>query len=249
MKRLLLSALLLVSPLAWHPARAAEAGAAASCAVSPELLEDEPGFPNLARRLKAGQPVTIVAIGGASTAGAAAGPEAANSFPSRLEEALRKRHPNGAITVINRGVPRQTAREMLERFPADVLAHKPALVIWETGTVDAVRDLDVEDFAAALKEGIDTLHDHKIDVMLVDMQFNPRTSSIINFEPYLDALHRTADLEDVYLFRRYDIMRAWSDSGRFDLVGVPAGKQAALAQEIYRCLGDAMADAIDRPAH
>jgi len=84
--------------------------------------------------------------------------------------------------------------------------------------------------------------------MLVNMQFNPSLASVIDFGPYLDAIDRAADLDDVYLFDRYQIMRYWSDNGRFDLVDVPSGKQAALAGEIYRCLGETMADAIDRAA-
>ena len=59
--------------------------------------------------------------------------------------------------------------------------------------------------------------------MLIDMQYNSGTASVINFEPYLDALHRAADLHDVYLFRRFDIMRYWSDEGMFDIVDVSEG--------------------------
>jgi len=58
-------------------------------------------------------------------------------------------------------------------------------------------------------------------------------------------MRQTADLEEIYLFRRYDIMHYWSDAGSFDLVNVPKGKQADLAEEIYQCLGERMADAID----
>ncbi|MDE2229725.1 MAG: hypothetical protein KGL11_11890 [Alphaproteobacteria bacterium] len=236
--------LLTTSPLA-APARAQ--AAADLCAVPPDLIADEPGLPGLAKRFHDHQPVVIVAIGGASTVGAAAG-GVANAYPRRLQEALERHHPGVPITVINKGVPRQTARDMVARFPADVLAAKPDLVIWETGTVDAVRAVEVEDFAAAIEDGITALRAAGAAVMLVDMQYNPRMSSIIDFEPYLDALHRTADLDEVYLFHRYDIMRYWSETDRFDVVDVPRGKQAILAGEIYRCLGERMADAIDRAA-
>jgi lysophospholipase L1-like esterase len=220
----------------------------AACAAPHDLIVDDPRFPLLARRFHAKQPVTIVVIGGASTAGTAAGEGEANAYPHRLEEALRRRHPGVPITVINQGIPRQSAQDMVDRFAQDVIPHDPNLVIWETGTVDAVRGIDVEDFAAAIQAGASLLRKHKAEIMLVDMQYNPRTNSIINFEPYIETMRQIADLEEIYVFRRYDIMRYWSDAGSFDLVNVPKGKQAGLAEQIYRCLGERMADAIDYAA-
>lgn len=222
--------------------------AAPGCAVSPDLIADEPGLPGLAQRFHDRQPITIVAIGGASTVGVAAG-DPAKAYPHQLQLALQRRHPGVPIVVINKGIPRQTAHDMVARFAADVFATKPNLVIWETGTVDAVRSVPVDDFTTAIEDGIAALRAHGAAIMLVDMQFNPSLASVIDFGPYLDALHRAADLDDVYLFRRYDIMHDWSDSGRFALVDVPRAKQSVLAADIYRCLGEAMADAIDRAAH
>lgn len=217
------------------------------CTVPADLIASDPTFPGLAKRFHDRQPVVIVAIGGASTAGVAAGGPS-NAYPQRLQEALARRHPGVPITVINRGVPRETTREMIRRFAVDVLAAKPNLVIWETGTVDAVRAMEIDEFAAALDEGITALRAGGAAVMLVNMQYNPSLASVIDFGPYLDALNRAADLDDVYLFDRYQIMRYWDDNGRFNMVGVPSGKQAALAGEIYRCLGETMAGAIDRAA-
>ena len=80
------------------------------------------------------------------------------------------------------GRSRQTARQMLERFPTDVIPEDPVLVIWETGTTDAVRGVGVDDFAATLQTGIDELKAHGIDVMLVDLQFSHSTTTVIDFE-------------------------------------------------------------------
>ena len=217
------------------------------CAAPVDLVQDEPRWPLLAKRFHDGAPVTIVVIGGASTAGSAAGDES-RSYPHRLEEALRRAHPGALITVVNQGVPRQTAEEMVARFPRDVFANNPDLVIWETGTVDAVRGIDIEEFTEALGAGIDAVRQHKAELMLVDAQYNPETSSIINFSPYLDALHRAADLDGIYVFRRYDMMRYWSDAGSFDFVARSRARQVALAGEIYRCLGERMADAVNYAA-
>ena len=227
---------------------AAEQPAPLSCEVPPDLVEDSTKLALVGARLRAREPLTIVAIGGASTAGVAAGDGSQWGYPRQLQDALRRRHPNVAISVINKGVARQTTEDMIDRFKKDVVPANPALVIWETGTVDAVRGTDVDAFAAAVQDGIAALRQHNFDIMLVDMQYNPSTGSVIDFGPYLEALQQSADLSDVYLFKRFAAMRYWSENGVFDFVDVPKDARIRLARDVYRCLGEAMAKAIDDAA-
>jgi acyl-CoA thioesterase I len=214
------------------------------CSAPAELVQDDPKLPFLAARIQQHRPVKIVAIGGSSTAGAAA-QSPLQSYPERLEETLAQRFPDVEITVVNKGVPRQTAQEMLDRFAQDVVAEDPVLTIWETGTTDAVRGVDLEAFTATLEAGIAALRAHDVEVMLVDMQYSRRTASIIGFERYLAAMHRTADVDDVYLFKRFDIMKFWSDNGTFNFEDVQKADRARLAAEVYDCLARRIADAID----
>ena len=175
------------------------------------------------------QPVTIVAIGGASTKGAAAGsPDLA--YPHRLQNGARHVLPREPINVVNKGVPRQSARQMVERFPTDVLAEDPVLVVWETGITDAVRGIEIDEFAAALQTGIDELKNRAIDIVLVDMQFSRSTATVIDFEQYLNAIHRVGELNDVYVFPRFAMMRYWSEQNVFNFDEVarrsgPAGRE------------------------
>ena len=240
--------LALVAVMTAGAARLAAAVEAPACAVPRELVLDDPKLKLTAEKFRTKEPLTIVAIGGASTAGTAAGDGTEFAYPHRLEEALRERHAGMTITVINKGVPRQTTQEMAARFATDVVAADPTLVIWETGTVDAVRGNDVDQFAEELAQGIAALRQHNFDIMMVNMQYNSSTGSVINFEPYLEALRHAADLEDVYLFRRYEIMKYWSEAGIFDFVDVPKERRVELAGQVYRCLAKAMADAIDYAA-
>jgi acyl-CoA thioesterase-1 len=216
------------------------------CRVPEELIAEDAALPALAAALKAKRPVTIIAIGGAGTAGTAAADPAHDAYPRRLEDTLRRRHPGVPITVVNKGVPRQTAQEMVDRFATDVYPLSPTLVIWETGTVDAVRDTDVEAFGDALQAGLDALHEHKFDIILVNMQYSRSTATVINFEPYLEAMEQRADVEDIYLFRRFEMMRYWSENGVFDFSDVPRDRRAALASQVYACLAERLADAIDQ---
>src|SRR6516225_7482592 len=118
-------------------------GGEAECDVPTDLLRVGVTLPHLSERLREGNPVKIVALGGASTTGAAAG-SLDLAYPHRLQEILDRWYPKAPITVVNKGVPRQTAQQVLERFPSDVIAEDPVLVIWETGTTDAVRGVEFE---------------------------------------------------------------------------------------------------------
>ncbi len=213
------------------------------CDVPDELMQVDDKLPHLTERLRADQPVRIVAIGGASTTGLAAG-SSDLAYPHRLQEILARWYPSSPITVVNRGVPRQTAQQMLERFPTDVIPEDPVLVLWETGTTDAVRGVGVDDFAASLQTGIDGLKAHGIDIMLVDMQFSHSSATVIDFERYLNALHRVGDVNDVNVFPRFEMMRYWSEQNVFNFDGVAKDERASLAARVYECIAGKLAEAI-----
>jgi hypothetical protein len=215
------------------------------CATPPELTEASPQLPRLAARLKAHQPAKIVAIGGASTIGQAAGsPDL--SYPHQLEQILAQDFPDASITVVNKGVPRQSARQNLERFPTDVFAEDPVMAIWETGINDAVRGTDIDDFAETLQSGVDQLKNRAIDTVLIDMQFSRSATALINFDEYLKALHRVGDVAEVYVLPRFEMMRYWSEQNVFDFDDVAPADRTALAARVYDCLAQKLSQIIRR---
>jgi acyl-CoA thioesterase I len=241
--RYLIALVALASSPAWAQGTPAPSG----CDAPAELVQDDPPLPNIAERLKTKEAVTVVVIGGSSTTGRAAGGGDA-AYPHQLELALQRRYPGVPIKVLNKGAARETADQMAARLERDALAETPALVVWEVGVADAVRATNLDDFTATLQAGITQLHEHRIDAMLVDMQYSPDTSSVINFQPYLDGLHQIGDLAGAYVFRRFDIMKYWSETGVFNFTDVPKTERRELAAKVYACLGERLADAIAHAA-
>jgi hypothetical protein len=141
-------------------------------------------------------------------------------------------------------VPRQTAQQMLERFPSDVFAEDPVLVVWEAGISDAVQGVEVDDLANALQTGIDDLKNRSIDAVLVDMQFSRSTTAVIDFERYLNTLHRIGDVNGIYVFPRFAMMRYWSEQNMFNFDEVAKDERAQLAAKVYQCIGRKLAEAI-----
>lgn len=242
MRRKHVHCLALAALLTW-PALAQDKAHGAACDAPPELVQDDVPLPQVAERLKAKQALVVVAIGGSSTTGRAAGDSDA-AYPHQLELALRGRYPGVPISVLNKGVAGETADQMAARMDRDALQADPALVLWEVGTTDAVHGTELDQFAATLQAGVTQLHERRIDVMLIDMQYSPDTASVIDFQHYLDGLHQIGDLTGAYVFRRYDIMKYWSDSGVFNFTDVPKSERRQLASKVYACLGERLADAI-----
>jgi hypothetical protein len=154
--------------------------------------------------------------------------------------------PDASINVVNKGVARQSTHQMLERFPTDVIAEDPVLVIWEAGINDAVRGTAIDDLAASLQSGIDELKNRAIDIILVDMQFSRRTITLIDFDKYLKTLHRVGDLNEVYVFPRFEMMRYWSEQNMFNFDEVSPDERAAVAGRVYDCIGRKLAQIIQR---
>ena len=219
-----------------------------NCAVPTSFYETEPTLPKTAAALAGGQTILIVTIGGASTLGqAAGGPDLA--WPARLAVALTSRFPAARVTVHNRAVARQTTQEMAARLDHEVIALKPLLVIWETGTTDAVRATELDEFRQTIQDGIDRLRESGAEVAFMDMQFSRHTNAVINFDRYENVLREVTDANEVPLFRRHDIMHHWAESGLFDLMTGDHAKPHLLASRLYDCIGRAVADFIIRGVH
>lgn len=224
------------------------AAAPPSCAVAEDYFVDEPPLPHTVAALTSHRAVTIVAVGGASTQGRAA--ESADlAWPARLADALAARFPGARVAAINHGVPRQTAADMLGLIQRDVLPARPDLVVWETGTTDAVRGVDIDSFRAALQAGIDLMHAARIELILMDMQFSQRANAVINLDRYSAVMRDVADAADVPFFHRSDLMRGWAESGVFDFEVADRNKRKALAARLYDCIGRAVATLVLHGQH
>src|SRR5947208_8242912 len=96
------------------------------------------------------------------------------SHPIRSEEALPRRIPGHAITVLTRGVNGDEIAGMLARLDTAVVAEKPDLVLWQVGTNSLLRDKAVPPHASLLHEGLARLKATGADVVLLDPQYAPR---------------------------------------------------------------------------
>lgn len=242
-----LAALLLVGVLIAPPAGAQSprVPVPTQCQVPDELLLDSSPLLHATKQMRSQRRLKIVALGSSSTLGmGATGPDAA--YPARLEVVLAQHLPGMSIQVVNKGVSRQSAKQMLERLTNDVLAEKPALVIWETGTAEAVRGAELDEFVHALLVGVEKMTEAGIDVVLMDTQYSRSTARIINFQPYVDAINQVGGMRDLVVFPRYQVMRLWVDEERFSFADKTPAEARKVADQVYDCLARLLARSIGK---
>jgi hypothetical protein len=235
--------LTLAALLAAVPARAEEAPAI--CDVPTSLLTTDSALPKLADVVKSGRPLNILVIGSrSSTIGASED----SAYPARLQAALREQLPPSVVVNVSVEVQaRKSAEEVDKDLPALLEAKKPALVVWQTGTVDAMRSVDPDDFRGAVEDGIAAMQNAGADVVLMNLQYSPRTETMISVPPYLDNMRAVAQQHDVPLFDRFAIMRQWNDNGDFDLFNSSHGIE--LAKRVHDCIGRALSRFVIGAAH
>jgi hypothetical protein len=131
----------------------------------------------------------------------------ASAYPGRLQAMLQERLPKVAVSVSVELQIKKTAEEVASGLVKLAEVKKPALVIWQTGTYDAMRSIDPDDFRSAVGEGVAALQNAGADVVLMNLQYSPRTETMISAQPYLDSMRVVAQEYDVPLFDRFAIMR------------------------------------------
>jgi lysophospholipase L1-like esterase len=206
-----------------------------TCDVPPHLLTTDSALTKVADAVKNSQPLNILVVGSRSSSITAS---EASAYPARLQEMLKEKLPAVAVNVSVELRPKKTAEEIAAELPKLMEDKKPTLVIWQTGTVDAMRSIDPDDFRSAIDAGVVALQKAGADVILMNLQYSPRTESMISASPYLDTMRVVAQQYDVPLFDRFAIMQQWNDSGDFDLFSASHGLE--LAKRVHDCLGRAL---------
>jgi acyl-CoA thioesterase-1 len=229
------------------PARAETPAPASTCVAPGELVRLAYPLIRTARRLAAGQSITIVAIGSSSTAGAGAS-SPAMSYPSRLAVELKEQFPRADIKVLNRGVNGETAREMLARFEDGVIAERPDIVVWQVGSNSVLRDQPLAPAGELIREGLAKLKKAGADVILMNPQYAPKVIAKRDAESMVDLIDLTAKETHVDLFQRYAVMRYWRLTENIPFETFVSPDELHMNDWSYGCVAKLLAGAIAEAA-
>ncbi|WP_426437936.1 SGNH/GDSL hydrolase family protein [Bradyrhizobium genosp. P] len=200
-------------------------------------------LPRTAKRLKAGEPLKIVAIGSSSTVGLWV-LRSTETYPEVMRQELLRLRPNVRIGVVNSGRVGDTIPGNIARFERDVFAYTPDLVIWQLGTNDIAWGGTPDDgLKSKLVEGVKALKAGSADVILMDLQYAPMVLHSDHHSTMETIIADAAKQERVGLFSRFALMRNSIDAGVSpgSLVSWDGLHNTA---DGYACIGRALARAI-----
>lgn len=176
----------------------------------------EHGLTYFAQSLTRGQ-AKIVAIGSSTTAGDGQ----IKAYPERVLAFLQVDFPKAGITMVNKGISGQEAPIELQRFPTDVIAENPDLVIWQVGTNAIWQSPNskppppsFDETTSAIREGLVKLRNQtQADVILMDLQYVPAVLTPAKKDNAIAMVKAISELarDGVNVFRRFAFMKGLSE--------------------------------------
>ena len=221
-------------------AGSAKAEMPAECLVAKPLLEENNHLPQAMAAIAARHLDVLVLGAGSSSLPGPGG--AGMAYPARLKAALQAELPGVAVTVTTDVTARRTAIQMAESLAGDLKRHKPDLIVWQTGTVDAMQGADPDLFNQALDRGIAAAKADGADMVLINAQYSPRTESMIALGTYAEIMRWVAVQHEIPMLDRFAIMKLWGDLGTFDLYS--ATKALDTAGQVHNCIGQLLSTLI-----
>lgn len=145
--------------------------------------------------------------------------------------------------MINRGRRGQDVSEELARLRQDLNEQHPDLIIWQVGTNALLRQENLSTDERLIVQGVDEIKQRGLDVVLMDMQYAPRVLAR-DWGKMEQIIAAVAGREHVGYFRRFEIMREWSQRGQLDPSALIGPDGLHMTDISYACIARQLALAL-----
>jgi len=209
-----------------------------ACQAGAGALANETPLPRVAEALAQRKSLRILAMGAAPGRVSTRGGGYTDLIETMLANALK----GTEVVMINRGVSGELAANAATRMKNEVALDEPDLVLWQVGTNDALAYVGADEFAAIVKDQIDWLKAHKVDVVLVGLQFAPQMLRDAHYIEIRDTLRKVAARENVIVVRFFEAMQIVEQAAREG--ASPVAEEFDRSEAGYNCLAQYVARAI-----
>jgi len=207
------------------------------CQIGSTAIVEESPLPNVAAALQSRKKIKILAIGASSIVGRRRG-----GHTEETRQLLLKAVRGLDVVMVNRGVSGELAAQAAERIKNEVALEEPDLVLWQIGTNDALAYVPIAQLEETVIDTIRWLKEHKVDVVLVGLQYVDRMEQDAHYKAVREMLRTVAAKENVMIVRRYEAQRLLAQAEGSGGGLVP--DEFERSETGYVCLAQYMARAI-----
>jgi acyl-CoA thioesterase I len=233
-----LAALIASTPVPAQNAAPATEPFSKICQAGAPANANESPLPNVAKVLAQRKTLRILAMGAAPGRVGAHGGAYTELIEAMLEHALK----DIDVVMINRGVSGELAANAAARMKNEVALDKPDLVLWQVGTNDALAYVGADEFTATVRDQIEWLKRHKVDVVLVGLQFAKEMQRDAHYIDIRESLRRVAAQENVIVVRFFEAMQIIEQAAAS--APEPTAVEFERNEAGYNCLAQYVARAI-----
>ena len=225
----------------------AHPGQASARCTAPVLATATAGgsLPRTTARLKARQPVRILAIGSSTTAGVGSG---GAGFAHRLGPMIKARWPDTTVEVVVSGVSGETASGAAGRMARELAQHQPTLVVWQLGTNDANFGVSAESFRGTVAAGLAAIRAAGADALLIDPQYSRWAERGTRTAEFAGIIAAEGTRTGTPVVRRYQAMFQLASSNRSTFDGLISFDGLHLTSAGHDCMAQQVAGTITRNA-
>jgi acyl-CoA thioesterase I len=238
---LLLPILFVGDTVSWAQHPASSASPSDACLAFKRGLSLGAPLGHTKAKLRAGQILTVVALGSSSTTGFGTF-GSGGSFPDVMKQELLRLRPSARIELINSGRIMDDLSGNVARIDKDVLHYKPDLVVWQIGTNDVVWRGIADNTKEMLSNAVKRLKAANTDIVLMDLQFAPLVLASERHTRMEQIITDVAREQNVGQFPRFLLMKRAIEAGVKGLVWWDGLHNST---EGYKCVGLALAQMID----
>jgi acyl-CoA thioesterase I len=170
---------------------------------STSIAEESP-LPNVAAALQNRKQIKILAIGASSLSSRRS---SRGGHTEQIKQILQAAIKGLDVVMINRGVSGELSAQAVPRIKNEVALTEPDLVLWQVGTNDALSYVPLDEIESSIVETIRWLKEHKVDVVLVGLQYVDRMAQDDHYRAVRELMRKVAAQEKVMIVRRYEAQR------------------------------------------
>jgi len=209
------------------------------CQLGGNEITADSQLPHVAAALQQRKQIKILAIGATF---AARRRHARGGHTEEIRQILQQAVKGLNVVMINRGVSGELSAQAAPRIKNEVALTEPDLVLWQVGTNDALAYVPLDDLEETIVDTLRWLKEHKVDVVLVGLQYVDLMEQDQNYRAVRELLRKIAAQENVMIVRRYEAQRLLQQAEKSGGGLIPDEFERSEAG--YVCLAQYMARAI-----